>query len=103
MPLAPNLLCAAKPRNPVPAGTHLQVIGLGDLGNGTVTPVLQRTALVLERLETCNEAWAADPDRGDFLEASMICAGAWCSSSLSSRQQGLPAPIGMGLSQPAAP
>ncbi|KAI7840675.1 hypothetical protein COHA_005597 [Chlorella ohadii] len=65
-----------KPRNPVPAGTHLQVIGLGDLGNGTVTPVLQRTALVLERLETCNEAWAADPDRGDFLEASMICAGA---------------------------
>ena len=74
--LVPTLYYAAKPRNPVPAGTRLQVIGLGDLGNGTVTPVLQRTELVLERLETCNEAYANWPDVDNFFEAPMICAGA---------------------------
>ncbi|KAI7840674.1 hypothetical protein COHA_005596 [Chlorella ohadii] len=65
-----------KPRNPVPAGTRLQLIGLGDLGNDTAAPVLQRTELVLERLETCNEAYANWPDVDNFFEAPMICAGA---------------------------
>ena len=74
--LFPTLYYAAKPRNPVPAGTRLQLIGLGDLGNDTAAPVLQRTELVLERLETCNEAYANWPDVDNFFEAPMICAGA---------------------------
>ena len=50
---APPPCSAAKPSNPVPAGTRLQVIGFGDLGNGKDATVLQRTELVLERLEAC--------------------------------------------------
>ncbi|KAI7840672.1 hypothetical protein COHA_005594 [Chlorella ohadii] len=67
-----------KPSNPVPAGTRLQLIGLGNLGNGTYgsDTVLQRTELVLEHLEACNEAYANWPDVGDFFEATLICAGA---------------------------
>ncbi len=61
----------------MPAGTRLQVIGFGDLGNGKDATVLQRTELVLERLEACNEAWAVDPTVANFFEATLICAGAW--------------------------
>lgn len=58
------------------AGTRLALIGLGELGNGTDPTTLQRTDLVLERLETCNAAYANWPDLDNFLEGTYICAGA---------------------------
>ena len=75
--LTPASCCAAKPRNPVPAGTRLALIGFGDVvGNYTYPTTLQRTDLVLERLETCNEAWADKPHTDNFFESTAICAGA---------------------------
>ena len=74
----PASCCAAKPRNPVAAGTRLALIGLGELGNGTDPTTLQRTDLVLESLETCNAAYANWPDLDNFLEGTYICAGAYC-------------------------
>lgn len=74
-PARPPACAAAKPRNPLLAGTPLQAIGLGDLyGNGTSATVLQQTQLVLQGLQTCNMAWPfADPD---FFRNTAICASA---------------------------
>ena len=63
----------------MPAGTRLALIGFGDVvGNKTYPTTLQRTDLVLERLETCNEGWADKPHVANFFESTAICAGARC-------------------------
>ena len=64
---------AAKPRNPLPAGTQLQAIGLGSLGpKGKYPKTLQQTQLVLQSLQVCNKA---EP-QFNFFRNSGICTRA---------------------------